>query len=137
MPRAIVFLVAPRALVLLDDVAVVFVEAKAGRQAGLLVAAHAAADRNTRSARLRRRADDALQQVEIRGGPLVDRVGVRIRAWRQLDLGPRDAEKTQRVAVGERARFVGVDDVVGHGGDGGAASRVGRSARNGRSVAIS
>ena len=40
VPRAVVFLVAPRALVLLDDVAVVFVDRIAGGQAGLLVAAH-------------------------------------------------------------------------------------------------
>ena len=40
MARAIVFLVAPRALVLLDDVAVVLVEREAAREAGLLVRAH-------------------------------------------------------------------------------------------------
>src|SRR5438477_176571 len=39
--RAIVFLVAPRALVLLDDVAVVLVDRKAGREPRLHVAAHA------------------------------------------------------------------------------------------------
>ena len=41
VPRAIVFLVAPRALVLLDDVLLVLVHREARRDAGLLVAAHA------------------------------------------------------------------------------------------------
>ena len=38
--RAIVFLVAPRALVLLDDVALVLVDREAAGEPGLLVAAH-------------------------------------------------------------------------------------------------
>ena len=41
VPRPIVFLVAPGALVLLDDVAIVLVEGKAGGNAKLLVLAHA------------------------------------------------------------------------------------------------
>src|SRR5262249_5584460 len=41
--------------------------------------------------------------------------GVRIAAVRQLELGTRDSEKAERVATGQRARFVGADDVVGNG----------------------
>src|SRR5215467_4152657 len=40
VPRAIVFLVPPRALVLLDDIAVVLLERPAPRDAGLLVSSH-------------------------------------------------------------------------------------------------
>jgi hypothetical protein len=40
MAGAVVFLVAARALVLLDDVAIVFVDREAGGEAGLDVAAH-------------------------------------------------------------------------------------------------
>src|SRR5215467_16097667 len=40
VPRAIVFLVPPRALVLLDDIAIVLVECPARRDAGLLVISH-------------------------------------------------------------------------------------------------
>ena len=58
-----------------------------------------------------------LQRLEVLGRPLVDRVGVRIGARRQIDLGARDVQKAERVAGGERARFVGVDDVVGNGRD--------------------
>ena len=54
--RAIVFLVAPRPLVLLDDVAVVLVERETGGHAGLFVRAHAQAGTDRGSARLRPRA---------------------------------------------------------------------------------
>ena len=57
------------------------------------------------------------QLLEIRDGAFVDHVGVRIGAGWQLELRTRHAQKTCGVAVGERARFVGGDDVVGDGGD--------------------
>ena len=37
----------------------------------------------------------------------------------QLELGSRDAQEAEWVVVGQRSRFVGVDDVVRNGGDAG------------------
>ena len=115
VPRAIVFLVGPRLLVLLDQVAIVLVDRKARGHARLHVLAHVQAV----DVEARRVFDDerraALRRREVPRGLLVDLVGVRIGAGGQIDLRPRDVQEAQRVAGGERARFFGVHDVVGHG----------------------
>ena len=43
-----------------------------------------------------------LERVEILRRAIVHILRIRIRAGRQLDLRARDAEKTERVAVGQR-----------------------------------
>ena len=102
----------------LDDVAVVFVNRKAGRQAGLGVAAHAEAIEIHTGFLLQR--EGALTEcLEIARGPLVDLGGVGIGGRRQLELGPRDTQKAEWVAVGQRARFVGIDDIVRNSCDAG------------------
>src|SRR5262249_51265521 len=45
------------------------------------------------------------------------RIGVRVDTRRELELRPRDAQKAQRIAVGERPRLVRVYNVVRDGGD--------------------
>src|SRR5262245_49120579 len=57
MTRAVIFLVAPRALVFFDHVTVVLVERKAGSQAKLLVVAHS-------------------QSIEVHGGFVFDNESV-------------------------------------------------------------
>ena len=114
MTRAVVFLVAPGPLVLLDDAAVVLVERKAGGHTGLLVRAIAQAIHVDARFVL----DDErgpLQRFEIPDRPRVDLVAVRIGVRRQLELGPRHTQKAQRVAAGLHARFFGRDDIVGNG----------------------
>ena len=117
VPRAIVFLVAPRPLVLLDDVAIVLVERKAGGETGLHVCAHPQAIEVHARLVLDHQRAVAAAPSKLSARALIDRVGVRIGAGGQLELRARHAEEAERVAVGERARFVGADDVVGNGGD--------------------
>ena len=54
---------------------------------------------------------------EIIDRAVVDGGRVRVRVGGQLELGSRDAQETEWVVVGQRSRFVGVDDVVGDRGD--------------------
>src|SRR6185369_2516984 len=114
MARAIVFLVTTCALVFANSAVFVFVDGATGYLADLLVLAH-----------------DQTVKVEAWGGFLLQRAGgdqflkvldclsidgvtVKIRAWRQVDLGPRDVQKAQRVSGRQRARFFSIDDVVRH-----------------------
>ena len=61
---------------------------------------------------------------------------MRIGAVGQFELRTRDAEKAARVALGQRARFVGSDDVVGNGCNTGRRVRLPDAAhRNGINVA--
>ena len=67
----------------------------------------------------------------------VDRVAVDRRAGRALDLGARDAQEAERVAVGQRRGLVAVHDVVGHRGDPAPPCRASGGARQtGRSAAM-
>ena len=121
---AIVFLVAPRPFVLLDDVLVVFGEGKAGGQPHLLVRAHPQTiEVDARLGLEHQRL--LLQPAEVGFGPRVDRVSVRIGLLRQLDLGSRHPQEAQRIAIGQRSRLVGIDDVVGDCGDAGRIGRIG------------
>jgi hypothetical protein len=114
--RAVVFLVAPRALVLLDDVAIVFVDREARRQAQLRVVSHAQAIEV--DARLVVDEERGLaQRGEVVGGALVHGVRVRIGAGRQFDFRARHAQETERVALRQLPRFLCADDVVGNGSD--------------------
>ena len=56
------------------------------------------------------------QIAKVLGRAFVDLVGMRIGARRQIDLGARDVQKAQRVAVGQRPRLVGAHDVVRNSG---------------------
>ena len=116
--RAIVFLVAARALVLLDDVRLVLVEREAAGDAGLLVRAHAQSVQVQRRGLVEHERRALAQRREIRPRLFVHLRRVRIGAGRKIDLRPRDVQKTERIAGGELARFVGGDDVVGHRRDG-------------------
>src|ERR1019366_1941144 len=107
---------AARALVLLDDVPIVFAERVTSRHADLLVRAHPQSVKVHAGLVF----DDErglLQGVEIAGRTLVDAGRVRIGTGRQLELGARDAQEAQRVAGRQRARLIGIDDIVGNGGD--------------------
>src|SRR5688572_5547481 len=61
--------------------------------------------------------------ISLTCGP-VDAVGMRIGARRQIDFRARYVEKTEGIAVGQRTRFLGIDNVVGYGGDSGRGGRV-------------
>ena len=71
--RAIVFLVAARALVLLDDVALVFVDREAAGDAGLLVLAHPQPIEVERRRLVRDERRLLAERREILARPLVDR----------------------------------------------------------------
>ena len=116
--RAIVFLVAARALVLLDDVAVVLVDGEARGETGLDVAPHLQpVEIDARLVLHDQRVFPERRKIVRRA--TVHGVCVWIGAGRQLELGARHAQEAQRVAVGERAGLVGADNVVGNGCDAG------------------
>src|SRR4029453_9560416 len=110
--RAVVFLVALRALVFLDDIAVVLIEREASGNANLFVIATAQPIKvDTRVL-----FDDErgfLQALEILDGPFVYGVAVRVRSHWKLELSPRNPQETQRIVCGLRPRFLGRDNVVG------------------------
>ena len=116
VPRAIVFLVAARTLVLLDDVLLVLVDRETGGDADLLVRPHAQAVEVHR----RRVLDDErrlrAQRRQVLARQLVDICRVRIGPRRQIDLRARDVEKTQGIAGRELPRFFYADDIVGNRG---------------------
>ena len=113
--RAIVFLVAPRALVLLDHVLLVLVDREAARDAGLLVAAHAQAIEIERRFGILLQRRLLPQRREILARSVVDLRGVGIGAGRQIDLRARHVEKAERIRRCELTGLFGADDVVGDG----------------------
>src|SRR5262245_45874232 len=110
--RAVVLFVLARTLVFEDRVVVVLVYRAERDQAGLR------APRHYQSINIEPRffLDDKRrpldQPVEIGRGFGVDLIGVDVHAFGHFDLGPRDPQEAQRVAVGERAGFFGVDYVI-------------------------
>jgi hypothetical protein len=98
VPRAVVFLVAARALVLLDDVALVFVDEEAAGDAGLDVGPHAQPVEVKRRLSLGDERRAAAQRGEIRRRAGVDGIAVRVGPLRQIDLGPGDVKKIERIA---------------------------------------
>ena len=115
--RAVVLLVGPRLLVLLDEVAAVLVHRERGGDAGLDVATHLQAiDIDRRRGVLLERF--RLERRERRGGLRVDGVVVRVRVGGEVDFGPRHVQKAQRIAS-QRPRLRGAHDVVGNGGNAG------------------
>ena len=122
--RAIVFFVGPGLLVLLDQVAIVFIDREARCHARLHVRPHVEAVDVEAGFVFNDQRRLVLQPREVLRGQVVDRVAVGVRARGQLDFGPRHAEKAQRVALGQRAGLFGIDDVVGHRRHGG--RRLGR-----------
>ena len=131
VPRAVVFLVLPRALVLLDDVAVVLGERIARRHARLAVAVRVEMIEIQRGLGFLDERRVALQRAIPFGGSAVHDIGVRVGARRQIDFGPRDVQKTQGIAAGKGARFFGVDDVIGNGGDPRRGGRIGANSTEG------
>ena len=95
---AVVFFVASRPLVFLDDVAVVFVHRKARRQPELLVIAHPQSIEIQRGFVFEHERG-VFQAREIVDGAIVDggRVGVSVGG--QFQLGSRDAQEAERVVV--------------------------------------
>ena len=115
--RAVVLLVLARLLVAQDRAGGVVVDRAAGDDGRLRRAAHRLA---VEVERRRLLADEAPVADERRERPLrlrVDRRGVRVGAVGQVDLGAHDVQERERVAGGERAGLVGVDDVVRERGD--------------------
>ena len=93
VPRAIVFLVGPRPLVLLDEIPVVLVEGVAGRDADLFVRSHPEPVEIDGRLFLDDERRVPLQRLEVSDRGLVDDRRVRIGGRRQIDLGARDMEK--------------------------------------------
>ncbi len=124
--RAIVFLVAPRLLVLLDHVAVVLVDGEAGRDPGLHVIAHLQAIEIRARLVVHDERRLLTQPREVVASRFVDQLRVRIGALGQVDLGARRVKKAERMPGGELSCFVGGDDVVGNSSD--VRRRVGRRA---------
>src|ERR687891_688447 len=115
--RAVVLLVAPGELVLLDQPLLVLVDRVARREPGLLVPAGAEAIEV--EARLgiegQRRRPPQLREAPHR--LLVNLVRMDIGAGREIDLGTGDMEEAERVALRLRPGLLGVDDVVRDGRD--------------------
>jgi hypothetical protein len=87
MPRSIVFLVAPRSLVFLDDVALVLVNRVARRNTELLVSARAKAiDVDARRV-LHQHRRVALEARVVLDRACVHPIRMRIGVRRQIDLG--------------------------------------------------
>ena len=113
--RAIVFLVGTRLLVLLDQIAIVFIDRETGGDAALHVAPHAQAiDVEARDV-----LDDERRLVPERRervrGLIVGGIRMRIRVGGEIDLGPRHVQEAQSVAVGQHSSFVAVHNIVGNG----------------------
>jgi hypothetical protein len=121
VPRAIVFLVAARAFVFLDQVPIVLVEREARGDAGLLVSAHSKPIAIHRRLVVLDERRVRAERGEVLPRRLVHLGGIRIGAVGQIDLGSSDVEEAQRIADGEPPGFVGVDDVVRNGRNGGGA----------------
>ena len=116
--RPIVFLVAPRALVLLDDAAVVHRRWKSRRPVRSGCGRPSGAGRAIRLARRRGSARCLRSAREILGGLCVDARRRRDRCRPAARSRARHAQKAQRVAVGQRACLVCADnDVVGNSRD--------------------
>ena len=129
--RAVVFLVLPRPLVFLDDVAVVLGERIARGHARLAVPVSVEMIEIHRGLGFLNERRIPFQRAIPVGCRAIHDIGVRIGAGGQIDLGPRDVEKTQRIAAGKRARFLRVDDIVGNGGDPVRDSRIGANSTEG------
>ena len=116
---AVVLLVGPRLLVLLDEVRVVLGDRGAGDEPDLAVLAHPL--RVDVEVRLGVRHEHAAvhQLRQVLPSLRVDRVGVLVDALGQVDLGARDVQEAVGVSLGERARLLRRDDVVGRGRDAG------------------
>ena len=112
MTRAIVLLVAPRSLVLLDDVLLVLVDGEAAGDTRLDVRPHAQPVEVQR----RRIFDDERrlrsERREILARQLVHAARVRIGPGWQIDLGTGHVKKAERVARGQLPRFVHAHDIV-------------------------
>ena len=130
--RAIVFLVGTRLLVLLDQIAIVFIDRKTGGDAALHVAPHAqAVDVEARDVLDDERRLIAKGRERVRG-LIVGGVRMRIRAGGEIDLGPRHVQEAQHVAVGQYSSFVAVHNIVGNGRDIGGGFR--RGAQRGERI---
>ena len=115
-PRAVVLFVAPRLLVLLDDVLLVIVDVADGDDAGLHVGAHLLLVKV--EARLGLALKDALllQAQEIFACLGVHGVRVRIDVGGKIDLRAIDVEQAPRMAGRERGGFFAVHHVVRNAG---------------------
>ena len=113
MTRAIVFLVTPGALVLLDDVAIVFVYREAASNTELLVLAHAEPiEVNLRLGFELVRGTRESLVVLLRAR--IDRVRMHVGACGQFDLRTGDSQEAQWISVGETACLFDVDDIIGN-----------------------
>jgi len=94
--RAIVFLVAPCPLVLLHQIGIVLIDRVARRQASLRMGPHPqAVEIRGRHVLLDHVRPHACKPL---GGRPVDVVRVRVRIWREIDLGPGHVQETEVVA---------------------------------------
>ena len=131
MPGPIVLFVLAGAFVLFDHAAVVLRERIARRDAGLAVAVRVQMVEIQRRRSLVRERRVALQRAISFGSGAIDDVVMGIRVRGQVDLGPRDVQKAERIAARKGTRFVGVDHVVGNGGDARRGGRIGADSTEG------
>jgi hypothetical protein len=115
VPRAVVLLVAPRTLVLLDAIRFVFVDRKTAGDARLLVVAHAQPVEIERGRLVDDERRPLPERVEVRARLRVHLRRVGIRAVRQVDLRSGDVQETEGIVGGELSGFVRVDNVVWDG----------------------
>ncbi len=117
MARAVVFLVLPRPFVFLDDVAVVLGERIARGDTRLAVPVSVEMIEIHRGLGFLNEGRIPFHLPVPVGCRAIHDIGVRVGAGGQIDFGPRDVEKTERIPAGKRARFLRVDDIVGNSGD--------------------
>ena len=115
--RAVVLLVLPRALVLLDDVVCervgdalvdVVVHMADGGEAGLDVCAHALLVEVKGGRGFAAERAVLLEALEVRLGERIDGVGVGVRVGGEFEFGAIHAEECVRLAFGEDAGLVGI-----------------------------
>jgi hypothetical protein len=117
--RPIVLLVAARALVFLDDVAVVVVHGKGAGDPGLKVRSHTQPVDVQGRRVLEHQRRPRLEGVEILHRLRIHRVVIWVGVGREVDFRARHVQEAERIPGRQRACLVGVDDIVGNSGDGG------------------
>ncbi len=117
--RPVVDLVVLRVLVLLDSAVEIRRHARRRHDTGLHMRTHGHAVQIQAGCRVEAQRVERRQPIQVGATPRVHLRAVGIRARREVDLGLRNVQERVLIAAGERARFLGVHDVVrrrGHTG---------------------
>jgi hypothetical protein len=110
--RPVVFFVLSSALVLANDVVVVFIERAAGHEASLHVRPHSQPVEIKPGLVFDNQGCLNDETIKIDSSLLVDSTRMRIGTGWKFDFWSRDTKEAQRVSVGELASFFSAHDVI-------------------------